>query len=411
MNATMAAVAGRRLLVLVPLLAALAAALGALVSVWAAVPLAAAAGAAAAWGAARVVRAGEEAVAARERLLDQLPLAVLLFDGDRVSFANPAACQLFALERTAGQTPQEVFGGGALADAAAQTRREHRPVQVEANHDGRELAVRASALPGGQVAMVVTDLTEARRVEQIRRDFVTNASHELKTPAAGMQALADSLLMAVDRDPDRARTMVERLGQEAARLSQLVRDLLDLARLEEGSTRHREPVDVAAAVRKQVDRYAGLAEERGVTLHAELATSGQILAVSTDVTLIAGNLIENAVRYNHPGGRVGIAVHATDAEVSLEVSDTGIGIPEEHQDRIFERFYRVDKARSRAVGGTGLGLSLVRNAVQRHGGAVSLASVAGQGSTFRVVFPVEGSHASTRLLSQPTPKDGQTPST
>lgn len=407
----MAVVAGRLLLVLAPLVAALAAALGAFVSAWAAVPLAAAAGAVLAWRAARRVRAGEEAVAARERLLDQLPLAVLLFDGDRVSFANPAARQLFGLDRTAGQTPQEVFGGGALADAAAQTRRQHRPVQVEANHDGRELAVRASASPSGQVAMVVTDLTEARRVEQIRRDFVTNASHELKTPAAGMQALADSLLMAVDRDPDRAHKMVERLGQEAARLSQLVRDLLDLARLEEGSTRHtREPVDVAAAVRKQVDRYASLAEERGVALHADLETRGQVLAVPTDVTLIAGNLIENAVRYNHPGGRVDVVVHAADAEVSLEVSDTGIGIPEEHQDRIFERFYRVDKARSRAVGGTGLGLSLVRNAVQRHGGAVSLASVAGQGSTFRVTFPVEGSHASTRMLGQTTREDGETSS-
>lgn len=398
-----------RVLLLVPLLAAVAAALGALPSVpaWAAVLGAGLAGVAVERAASRLARRHADALAARERLLDQLPLAVLLFDANGLRFANPAAHRLLGLGDALGQPPEIALGDGPLADAVAQTRREARPVQLEATREGRELAVRAACPGEHEVAMVVTDLTEARRVEQIRRDFVTNASHELKTPAAGMQALADSLVMAVDRDPDRARKMVERLGQEAVRLSQLVRDLLDLARLEEGVTRRsREPVDVAASVRTQVDRYAGLARDRGVALHTDLDDSGVVLAVPTDVTLVVGNLIENAVRYNHDGGRVDVTVRVGDGDVSLEVSDTGIGIPNEHQDRIFERFYRVDKARSRAAGGTGLGLSLVRNAVQRHGGAVSVASLPGRGSTFRVSFPADGRGSEGRAVADDAKASG-----
>jgi signal transduction histidine kinase len=248
------------------------------------------------------------------------------------------------------------------------------------------------------VALVVTDVTDSRRLEEVRRDFVTNASHELKTPVAGMQALADSLGLAIDRDPGRARSMIVRLQIEATRLGKLVRELLDLARLEEdtaAATEHQR-VDLAEIVRVQTERLSGLAESRGVALKFDAAQPAPLVALPGDLRLIAANLIENAIRYNRPGGRVDVRVQRLPAHVVLEVEDNGIGIPDVDRDRVFERFYRVDRARSRAAGGTGLGLSIVRHAAERHGGDVVAESVLGLGSTFRVTLPVEGSRTDRR---------------
>jgi two-component system sensor histidine kinase SenX3 len=220
---------------------------------------------------------------------------------------------------------------------------------------------------------------------------VTNASHELKTPVAGIQALSDSLGLAIDRDPDRARSMIRRLQLEAQRLANLVRELLDLARLEEDTVSHsRHRVDVAQLVRVQAHRVGRLAQEHGVTVRADCPEPASVISLPEDIRLIISNLLENAVQYNRPGGEVVATVRRGSSEVEIEVADTGLGVPDADRDRIFERFYRVDKARSRQAGGTGLGLSIVRNAVQRHGGEVSVRSVLGEGSTFRVVLPVEG---------------------
>ncbi|HVM00556.1 MAG TPA: ATP-binding protein [Egibacteraceae bacterium] len=330
-----------------------------------------------------------------ERLLEQLPLAVLLFTEHGLAYANPTARELFDLGGGGGGAmPLQVLGVPALADAVAEVGETGRTVEVEVTREDRILAARAAEPTAGEVALVVTDLTEARRVEEIRRDFVVNASHELKTPAAGMRALADSIELAVDRDPPRARRMITRLREEADRLAEMVRDLLDLARLEEAAAqRGRQPVDVAAAVRRQLGRFEALAAERGITLACACPEPATVVAQPEDIRLIVDNLVENAVRYNRDGGRVDVFVRRADGQVVVEVADTGLGIPAGDRDRIFERFYRVDKARTRAAGGTGLGLSLVRNAVARHGGAVSVDSVVGQGSVFRVVLPVEGATA------------------
>lgn len=231
---------------------------------------------------------------------------------------------------------------------------------------------------------------EAHRVASIRRDFVTNASHELKTPVAAMQALAESLDLAVDGDPVRARRMINRLEAEAQRLSQLVRDLLDLARLEEQAAQRARRVDLAEVVESQVEALARLAGERRVAVNAACERGVWLVAVPEDLRLLVSNLLENAILYNVEGGSVRLAAHRNGSEVLLEVADTGIGIPERDQDRVFERFYRVDRGRSRALGGTGLGLAIVRHAVARQGGQIRLQSTPEEGSVFTVTLPVEG---------------------
>lgn len=327
-----------------------------------------------------------------ERLLDSLPTAILLFEASGLSYANPAGRAMFGVARREARSPFQVLGVEGLADAIAEARETGRSVDVEVQRAERQLIAHASMTGEDLVALVVTDVTDSRRLEEVRRDFVTNASHELKTPVAGMQALADSLGLAIDRDPDRARSMIVRLRIEATRLGKLVRELLDLARLEEDAAAQggRQRIDLAEVVRLQVERLSALAESRGVSLHCDDDVAAPLVAQPGDVRLIAANLIENAIRYNRPGGRVDIRVSRTAGTVTLEVEDNGMGIPEADRDRVFERFYRIDKARSRAAGGTGLGLSIVRHAAERHGGEVSVTSVLGEGSTFRVDLPVEG---------------------
>jgi len=323
-----------------------------------------------------------------QRLLDDLPLAVLLFTADGLAYSNPAARAIFGAGARGVGTDQ-LLGGDGLAGAVAEAAETGTPVEVDVRREGRDLRARASVLTKGEIALVVSDLTESRRLDAIRRDFVTNASHELKTPVAAIQALADTLLLAFERDPERARGMLIGLRTQAVRLAQLVRDLLDLARLEEAAAQRARRVDVGVVVHGQLARVAELAEERDVTLKAEIVEDASIVAVPEEVRLIVGNLLENAVRYNRPGGDVRVSVRRLDGSVELQVADTGVGIPAADRDRVFERFYRVDKGRSRAAGGTGLGLSLVRHAVERHGGTVSLASEVDKGSTFTVVLPVE----------------------
>lgn len=331
--------------------------------------------------------------AGTDRLLEHLPLAALVFDDSRLASANPAARQLLAPQASASADLAAVVGADMLA-VAAEASHVDRVVDTEIPHDARQLVARAVPLTPSRVVVLLTDATESRRVETMRRDFVTNASHELKTPAAGMQALAESIAVAIDRDPPRARQMVDRLQHEAARLSTMVRDLLDLARLEDERPADPQRVDLAATVHQQMQRFAELARSSDITFDDGQLRPTVVVAAPEDVRLVVANLVENAVRYNRKGGRVMLATHVDGHQAVLEVADTGIGIAETDQPRIFERFYRVDKARSRAAGGTGLGLALVRHAAQRNGGRVTVRSVPDKGSTFRVTLPAD--HPSTR---------------
>lgn len=324
------------------------------------------------------------------QLLEELPSAVLLFAHDEIVYANQAAGRMFS-DTTAATTTSDLADPSckALLDAVEEAREVGRTIDIEIERDEAILAARASAVDATEVVLVVRDITRTRRLAAVRRDFVVNASHELKTPVAGIQALAESLALALAHDPQRATRMVGRIELEAARLARLVRDLLDLARLEETDTANdRRRVDLVPVINGQIDRLHDSATEFEVTVTTDLPARVTIVAVAEDVRSIVSNLLENAIRYNRPGGSVTVTLSNVDAHVELVVSDTGDGIAPQEQERIFERFYRVDKARSRAAGGTGLGLALVRHATQRLGGTVTLDSELGVGSTFRIELPV-----------------------
>ena len=223
----------------------------------------------------------------------------------------------------------------------------------------------------------------------MRRDFVTNASHELKTPVAGIQVLAEALDVIFDRDRGRARDLVRRLHDEAERLGRLVHELLDLRRLEEdGVSAHRTPVDLAALIRTVAMRAAATAAKAGVEVRLDLPDRAVVAGVGEDLRLVFANLLDNAIDYNRPGGHVEVALRPGQGQWTAYVRDTGIGMPRQELDRIFERFYRVDVARSREMGHTGLGLAIVKHAVEQHGGRIAVDSLLGEGTTFTVVLPV-----------------------
>jgi two-component system phosphate regulon sensor histidine kinase PhoR len=242
--------------------------------------------------------------------------------------------------------------------------------------------------PTGRIVVTLTDITQRRRLEVLRRDFVANASHELKTPVAAVRALAETLLTALPDDPEAGRQFAERIAREAERLDVLARDLLDLSRVERG-TLDVEPVDLVGLAKEVLDGYEGLATERRVRLRSEL----QQVSMRGDraqLGLLLSNLLDNAVRHTPAKGTVCVRLDAAESRAVLQVADTGEGIPASELPRVFERFYRVDKARARQTGGTGLGLAIVRHVAEAHGGTVRVDSELGQGSTFTVALPVAG---------------------
>lgn len=232
-----------------------------------------------------------------------------------------------------------------------------------------------------------------RRLEQMRTDFVANASHELKTPVAGIRLLSESLVQANESgDNDAVNELLNRLGHESARLQSLACDLMDLSRLEADLRPQslETTCDMASILYTSYAAHLPQAEARGIELKmSDLLPEGRSCRVAlsaTDTTLIVNNLIDNAIAYTDEGS-VTLQISVDENQAVLVVADTGIGIPPVDQERVFERFYRVDTARSRASGGTGLGLALVRHATERGGGTIELSSVVGAGSTFVVTLP------------------------
>ncbi|HZP90657.1 MAG TPA: ATP-binding protein [Actinomycetota bacterium] len=270
---------------------------------------------------------------------------------------------------------------GAVADG------EMHSLELETGVPSRWL--RASAIPVGEgsVLLVVRDVTEARRTESIRRDFVANASHELKTPAASIRAAAETLATSALDDPAVVPRFADQLEREAIRLSRIVSDLLDLSRLEGGSDLDEE-VALDALLRDEAERFERAAAEGGIRLSIRSEPAGRVRGSSRDLSLLIRNLVDNAIRYTRPGGTVDVSVGPENGLVVLSVEDTGIGIPSRDLPRVFERFYRVDRARSRETGGTGLGLSIVKHVVENHGGTVQVRSELGRGTTFVVRLPV-----------------------
>ncbi|MET0228207.1 MAG: ATP-binding protein, partial [Actinomycetes bacterium] len=257
----------------------------------------------------------------------------------------------------------------------------------------RTLTMRAFPLadrgPTGRIVVTMSDITQRRRLEVLRRDFVANASHELKTPVAAVRVLAETLLTALPDDPEAGRRFAERIGREAERLDLLTRDLLDLSRVERGAL-DVEPVDLVGLVKEVVGGYADRAEERRIKLRTEVEPGVALRGDRAQLGLLLSNLIDNALRYTPAKGAVCVRLNAAESRAVLQVHDTGQGIPAGELSRVFERFYRVDKARTRQTGGTGLGLAIVRHVAEAHGGTVRVDSELGRGSTFTVALPVAG---------------------
>ena len=239
-----------------------------------------------------------------------------------------------------------------------------------------------------ELGVEFNQLTERlQNTEQQRRRFVSDASHELKTPLASIRLLADSIVQNDNVDAATMREFVTDIGNEAKRLQRTTEKLLDLSRLDDDVSVAPEPVDCKQVVLDTLAPLQPLAREKHVQLHSQLEDGCVVMANGDDMFHIVFNLVENAIKYNVPEGSVNIELHGDEETVRLTVSDTGIGIPEGDRLNIFSRFYRVDKARSREAGGSGLGLSIVHDAVLAHGGSITVGQNKPQGSVFIVSFP------------------------
>ena len=254
----------------------------------------------------------------------------------------------------------------------------------------RILSVRAVPLadeprPTG-VLVVVEDTSERRRLENVRRDFVANISHELKTPVGALALLAETLMD--ERDPEVTRRLAERLASEAFRVGNTIDDLLELSRLEVATGLATDEVGVAHFVGEAADRVRPAAEQRGIAIDVEQAPARiEVVGDRRQLVSAVTNLLDNAVKYSEPGSTVDVSARTDGRWVDVTVRDRGIGIPRRDLERIFERFYRVDRARSRETGGTGLGLAIVRHVASNHRGEIRVESREGAGSTFTLRLP------------------------
>lgn len=261
---------------------------------------------------------------------------------------------------------------------------------------GDTLAVSARVAPLGSrlVLLLVEDLTEARRIEAVRRDFVANVSHELKTPTGALSLLSEAVMDASD-DPEAVERFAGRMQIEATRLTNLVQELIDLSRVQnDDPLEDAEPVKVETLVAEAIDRCRQQAGSKQITMASAGAEGLTVWGNRGQLVGALGNLVENAVNYSPAHTRVGIAARRIASPggdlIEIAVTDQGIGISEKDRERVFERFYRVDPARSRATGGTGLGLAIVKHVAASHGGEVTVWSSEGQGSTFTLRLPESG---------------------
>lgn len=327
---------------------------------------------------------------------------VVAVDGRRqVTDINPAAARWLGADaaRACGRPLAEVVRNSALAAMVERTLSSLRPTEEEltvaAENGGRVLHAHGSAIAGDDslpigAVIVLHDITDLRRLENLRRDFVANASHELKTPITSILAVAETLRDGgFDLAPE-ARRFVDIAAKHAARLQVLVEDLLDLSRIEHEAERGAAVLEAGLlrpALEAAIQANAAAARARGIRMELEAAPD---LVAPRDPALLeqaVGNLLDNAIKYSPEGGEVRLSAARANGEIVIRVADHGCGIAAEHLPRLFERFYRVDRARSRRLGGTGLGLAIVKHVAALHGGRVSVESEAGRGSTFRIHLP------------------------
>lgn len=335
-----------------------------------------------------------------EGILTHLVSGVIVVDrSGRITLVNPAVEQMVGiraeqlLEKWHWEAGRH-FGLGTLIDEAilvgtAQKKEItlYKPVERTVEVNITPIKMNHDRIAGAVV--LLHDVSEFRRLERMRSEFVANVSHELRTPITAVKGFSETLLDGALNDPEIARQFLRIIYDESERLRRLVNDLLELSKIESGHTVFRfEPLDLTDLVKRTVEKYTHQAETGGLTIRTELPEHAVFLHADTDrIQQVLINLLGNAIAYTPQGGEVVVAVKETSDSGVLEVRDTGIGIPSADLPRLFERFYRVDKARARLSGGTGLGLSIVKHIVEGHGGRVEVESEVGQGSIFRIFLP------------------------
>jgi two-component system, OmpR family, sensor histidine kinase SenX3 len=269
-----------------------------------------------------------------------------------------------------------------------------------------ELTARAAPFVDGSILVLVEDLSEARRVDAVRRDFVANVSHELKTPVGALSLLAEAVQSASD-DPEAVRHFAGRMRAEAQRLSNLVTDLMDLSRLQGEGLLDAHSVSIDAVLAEAVDAMRLVAQAKEIEVVVGGHRGLHVLGDEGQLVMALRNLLSNAVAYSPSRTRIAVVIEIVDGTVEISVTDQGVGIPETEIHRIFERFYRIDPARSRGTGGTGLGLAIVKHVAVNHGGECTVWSRPGQGSTFTVRLPVaesaRGSVSNSHMSTNPSP--------
>ena len=317
---------------------------------------------------------------------------VLIADaGGKVTLANPAAEGLFEVKNAIGHTVAEVLRQHKLVEAWRRSRETGLPqeesVELSARRQFLQLVVLPDQQSGGSL-LLVQNLTRVRRLETIRRDFISNVSHELRTPLASLKALTETLRDGALEDPKAAHRFLGRIETEVDALTQMAQELLELTRIESGQVPLEfKAIPAASLLLSAADRMRAQAERAGlvIRLGAPQDTTN-VRADPSRLEQVLVNLIHNALKFTHPGGEVVLSVQTEKEVVRFAVRDTGVGIPVDDLERIFERFYKADRARS--GGGTGLGLSIARHIVEAHGGSIWAESEEGRGSTFYFTIPL-----------------------
>lgn len=321
-------------------------------------------------------------------LLDVLATAGLLLDSSNQVIRSTTGAEVLGLLNGRNLAQAELLDLVLLARATEKPAEAEIELAAGMQSGSTWVRARAAQLSDGNVLLTVADETESQRLEETRRDFVANISHELKTPIGAISLLSEALIDGAN-DQALVKKFSADLFRESKRLASLVQDIIQLSRLQSADLlKTAVPVDLSSVIAEAVERNQVLAERKGIKISWDSPAGTLVLGDGEMLSMAVKNLIENAILYSDEGGQVGVGLREDDGTAQISVTDTGVGIDPEHVERIFERFYRADPSRSRSTGGTGLGLAIVNHVANNHRGDIQVFSKLGFGSTFTLRLPI-----------------------